>query len=120
MKFADRTYDYDDKAPLSAGDLIALREMGADPERWVAMVDWVGADGKAQLTSEQYAQAAEALIQIAYLAGVRKDHDLRWRDFIWSLPLDDMSKWSVEVVEDEPVNRAERRAKAKKKATPAA
>jgi hypothetical protein len=113
MQFAGRTYDYDEKAPLSAGDLIAIREMGADPDRWVAMADWVVDGGKAKLSTAQYSQAAEAVIQLAYLAAVRENHELRWRDFIWSLPIDDVKNWNVTVVEDEaePVNRKARRTK---------
>lgn len=121
MTFAGRTYDYDEKAPLSAGDLIAIREMGADPERWAAMVDWVRADGTTHLTGSQYTQAAEALIQLAYLAAVRADHELRWREFIWSLPIDDVKNWNVTVVPDKaeaapkaepgPKNRPKGRAK---------
>jgi len=113
LTLGDKVYDYDDAQPLTAGDLVALREMGADPEKWVAMTDWL-ADGqvKGELSQGQYVEMAEALIQVAYLAAVRADHSLTWREFIWTLPLD-TDQWNVEIVKA-PANRAGRRATAKK------
>lgn len=100
LKLGERTLEYDEKRPLSAGDLVAIREMGADPDRWVGMVEWLG-DNAAQLRTAQYMELAEALIQVGYLAAVRADHELRWREFIWSLPIADADKWDVEVVKEQ-------------------
>lgn len=102
LKLGERTLDYDEKRPLSAGDLVAIREMGADPDRWAGMVDWLGVNAADRLRTAQYMELAEALIQVGYLAAVRADHDLRWREFIWSLPIADADKWDVQVVPDQP------------------
>jgi hypothetical protein len=102
LKLGDRTLDFDEKRALSAGDLVAIREMGVDPDRWETLITRVGGTATERLRTGQYAELAEALIQIGYLASVRDDHDLRWREFIWSLPLADVQEWNVEVVTDEP------------------
>lgn len=102
LKLGERTLEYDEKRPLSAGDLVAIREMGADPERWVGMVERLGVNASERLRTAQYMELAEALIQVGYLAAVRVDHDVRWREFIWSLPIADADKWGIEVVTDEP------------------
>lgn len=98
LKLGDRTLEYDEKRPLSAGDLVAIREMGADPDRWAGMVGWLSENAADRLRTAQYMELAEALIQVGYLAAVRVDHDLRWREFIWALPIADADKWDVEVV----------------------
>jgi len=122
LKLGERTLEFDEKRPLSAGDLVAIREMGADPERWIGMVDWLGKEAADRLRTGQYMELAEALIQVAYLAAVRVDHELRWREFIWSMPVADMNQWDVEVVKAAPapaVPKAGSRSKSKSKLTPA-
>lgn len=115
LKLGERTLEYDEKRPLSAGDLVAIREMGADPDRWAGMVDWLSENAAARLRTSQYMELAEALIQVGYLAAVRVDHELRWREFIWSLPIADADKWDVEVVgevaEVSPVSKPSKRAR---------
>jgi len=124
LTLGERVYDYDESAPLSAGDLMAIREMGADPAKWAGMSAWLREDGQVagELTDRQYAEVAESLIQLAYLAAVRADHSVTWREFIWSLPIDNTKDWKAEVL-SAPTNRAERRAaekKAPRKRTPKA
>lgn len=102
LKLGERTLEYDEKRPLSAGDLVAIREMGADPERWIGMVERLGENAATRLRTAQYMELAEALIQVGYLAAVRADHDVRWREFIWTLPIADANQWTVEAVKDEP------------------
>ena len=99
---ADRTFDFDETRPLAMGDYVAIREMGVDPNRWASLVDRLKADDPAQLTGEQSLELGEALIQLAYLAAVRKDHALTWREFIWTVPLAGAAA-RFEVVEDAPV-----------------
>lgn len=122
LKLGDRTLEYDEKRPLSAGDLVAIREMGADPDRWVGMVGWLSENAAERLRTAQYMELAEALIQVGYLAAVRVDHELRWREFIWSLPIADADKWDVEVVNDAEVPQAAVKPgkRSRKPATPAA
>lgn len=94
MKFrlSGRLFEFDLGRSMSYGEVWALeREIGLDPDRLAR--DLQGNDRKAQ---------RDALIVLAYLAAVREDHELRWRDFIWSVSPD-----SLEVVDDEPAPAAE-------------
>lgn len=121
LKLGAHTLEYDEKRPLSAGDLVAIREMGADPERWVGMVGWLSENAADRLRTSQYMELAEALIQVGYLAAVRADHDLRWREFIWSLPIADADQWDVEVVNEVEVSQAVKPGKrSRKSASPTA
>lgn len=79
----------DDESKLTFGDAYALREVsaatGVDAPQLMADVHSGDRDAQGQ-----------AILVLAYLAAVRADHDLRWRDFLFTVPMN-----GVEVLGDE-------------------
>lgn len=104
IQFGERTFGYDEKAPLSMGDVVAMREMGVDPERWASMVDRIKVGKDDVLRTADAMELAETMIQFAYLAGVRQDHNLSWREFIWSVPIDDFRGFETSDAPEPPAD----------------
>lgn len=94
IKFGDREWKLDTAAPYSIGDLAAMREMGVSPNRMAELFGQLGA-ALGSPNKNQMLEMALLAAQVAYLAAVREDHDLRWRDFVWSIPLDDLGAFSI-------------------------
>ena len=88
-QFGDRVFEFDETQKMTMGDLVAVREMGVDLDRWVNMVErlrGVDVDTSANVQLELFEVAA----QVAYLAAVRKDHSLTWREFVWTVAPEDL------------------------------
>ena len=81
LTLGERVYDYDESAPLSAGDLMAIREMGADPAKWAGMSAWLREDGQVagELTDRDYLTARRVRIALQghqpFAAAVKAVHD---------------------------------------------
>lgn len=94
IKFGAREWLFDETAPRMMGELVALKEMGVRPDEVGALLKRLATAG-GEATTEQRMAVAEAAAQLAYLAAVREDHTLRWREFVWSIPLDDLRAFDV-------------------------
>lgn len=81
MRIAGREVTFDPDAPLSFGDVYALREVsaaiGVATDRLISDVNGGDADARGQ-----------AVLVMAFLAAARQDHDLRWREFVYAVPID--------------------------------
>lgn len=104
IKFGDRQWRFDETAPMTMGDIIAMREMGLEPDRFEIMLSRVGgvAGDPSRLSDLDGLELAQNIAQLAYIAAVREDHQLRWRDFVWSIPLDDLQAFDLDDDPAEP------------------
>ena len=111
IKFGAREWHYDEAAPLSMGEIVMLREMGSDPATFGDTLTRLGEMASADISVSEGVELAEALAKVAFLAEVRENHDARWRDFIWTISLDDLQAFEISNDEAPAPNRAARRAK---------
>jgi len=95
VKFGGREWQLDDAAPLTMGDIVALREMGVTPDRFGVLLHRLAGVKTEDMSGADLLELAESAAQIAYLAAVREDHSLKWRDFVWSLPMDDLGAFDL-------------------------
>lgn len=96
ITFGSRTWRLDETAELTMGDIVALREMGVSPDRFGILLDRLsGVKDTADMSAADLLELAESAAQIAYLAAVREDHSLAWRDFVWSLPMNDLQAFDL-------------------------
>lgn len=102
VKFGERVWQLDETAALTMGDLVALREMGVSPSRFEVMLNRLNGVDMTNAPESDLLELATAAAQTAYLAAVREDHSLSWRDFAWSLPMDDLQAFEIDSGEATP------------------
>lgn len=104
IKFGEREWQFDETAALTMGEVVVLREMGVAPAQFGQLLSRIGTRTGRDLSGPERIELAESCAQLAFLAAVREDHSLRWRDFVWTIPLDALRMFDV--VANEPAEKA--------------